>query len=477
MAIFSKLEDIFGLCCWIALLTILQACARYHELPLDRSAVDRALEPPSMETIRVEAEEIEPPILRPVEIDLQNGLSPDEAAVVAVLANPKVRAARDKRGVAQAQLLQAGILPNPQFSYSLEVPTGGSTQGTVNAFGLGLSWDIQSLITHGARVEEARAQAASVDLEVAWQEWQIAQAAKDNIYQLVTLERRVALAAETEQRLTKDLDLVRKAVANGTRTAKDLSATQVAGRQASAVLLDLKKQAGQLRLQLKGLLGLPPGAQARLQGGIELPSRFELPSAQELIGGVEQRRLDLVALRRGYESREAAVRAAVLDQFPKVGIGPTIGRDIENVDTVGFGLTIELPIFNRNQGRIAVERATRQKMFDEYVNRVFEARSDIERIHARILFLNQQIAAAQAAEPDLHKLVEDYRIALAAGRTDALTYYAAWNDLASSRMKTLALKGQLAGAIVALELAAGMYRIPEEKESTAAPAAHSEAAP
>src|ERR1700757_4477048 len=179
--------------------SILQGCATYHRMPLDRSTVTQNLMPPSMEAIRIEAKVIKHPILKPIDFDYSDGLSPEEAAILAVLASPKLRAVRDKRGIAAAQLIQAGILPNPQFSYGLDIPTGGSTQGTVNAFSLGLSWDITSLITRSARIDAAKAQATSVDLDVAWQEWQVAQAAKIHVFHLVLIETQLILAKEAEK--------------------------------------------------------------------------------------------------------------------------------------------------------------------------------------------------------------------------------------------------------------------------------------
>jgi outer membrane protein TolC len=135
------------------------------------------------------------------------------------------------------------------------------------------------------------------------------------------------------------------------------------------------------------------------------------------------------------------------------------------MQTTGFGLSIELPIFSRNQGKIAHEEATRQKLFDEYVNRVFEANSDIELLLSGIRFTNEQIAAAQAAETDLGRLVDTHSAALADGRTDALIYYRVWNDLINAQMKVFALKGRLAQALVALELATGFYEIPKLGQS------------
>jgi len=50
---------------------------------------------------------------------------------------------------------------------------------------------------------------------------------------------------------------------------------------------------------------------------------------------------------------------------------------------------------------------------------------------------------------------------MADGRTDAMIYYAAWGNFISAQMKVLTLKGQLTQAVVALELATGLYEIPK----------------
>jgi outer membrane protein TolC len=326
-------------------------------------------------------------------------------------------------------------------------------------------------------VQAAQAQRAAVEMDIAWQEWQVAQKARSAVFQLVSLEDRIALQEETRRRLEESAELIRKAVAGGTRTAKDLSAAQAEARKAYADLLDLRKRAAEQYLQLNRWLGLPSEPPVRLSRTTELPSSFPPPDAQELLAELEQRRLDLVALRRGYDSQEAAVRAAILNQFPRLSLGPTVGRDIENVNTAGFGLAVDLPIFQHNQGQIAAEQATRQKLFDEYANRIFETQSDVHVLLSRIGFLNEEIRAAREAEPDLQKLVEDYRTALAAGRVDILTYYAAWNDATSNRMRWIVLREQLAQAIIDLESTTGLYRIPPAPGAPISPPAPQENSP
>jgi cobalt-zinc-cadmium efflux system outer membrane protein len=445
----------------LTLLLPLAGCAPYQPLPLDSVAVEQALTPPEIGVLEVQAETLQHPILGPVQLNLQNGLSPDEAAVLAVLLHPSLRAERDKRALADAQLLQARLLPNPELTSSFETPVAGETTGTVNGFGVELSWDIQTLLSRSARVQGAQANRASVRLDVAWQEWQVAQAAKRAVYQLVTVNDQVALAREIERRRFEDVTLIRRAVQSGTKTSDELVAAEVAHSQAVESLIELQQQTAVQNLTLRRALGMPTDYPVRIEEGIVLPVRFHAPAAAELTAGLEQKRLDLVALRRGYDSQEAAVRAAILNQFPRVSIGPTYARDVEDVDTVGFGLGITLPVFDRSQGRIATEQATRQKLFDEYVNRVFEARSGVSVLLAKIESLNREIAAAEDTQSQSGRLERVYHQAMLQGRVDVLTYLNAWYSLANSRQKLLTLKGQLVQTVIDLESATGLYRIPE----------------
>lgn len=450
----------------VALSSIL-GCATYQPMPITQDAVHNRLQPPDMAQVRALAREIKHPILHPVQLQPGEGLSPDVAALLAVLLNPSLRAVRDQRALSDAQILEAGLLPDPELTYSLDVPTGGDTAGRVNAFGLGLDWNVTSPITRASKVREAKARGEAVDLDIAWREWQVAQGAKAAVYQLSSLRSQIALLEQVHKQAAGNLAYVRNAVSNGFMTASDLNSIRTVNSSVDERLLSLEKQADLQRLNLLRLMGLPTDSQIHLRKNLSLPSRIILPNTS-LIDGLEQRRLDLLALRRGYDSQEAAVRAAVLEQFPKITIGPTFSRDTDNIRTTGFGLNIGLPIFNRGQGKIAVERATRKKLYDEYITRVFETRSDIKQVESGIRFLNEQIVAAQATAADLRRLVENYDAALTDGRANALVYYRTWADLIDAQIKVVDLKGQLAQAVVALELVTGLFEIPGADQSSGA---------
>ncbi|MCB2153850.1 TolC family protein [bacterium] len=411
------------------------------------------------------AKTLQHPILHPIELNPEQGLTPDGAALLAVLLNPELRAIRDRRALADAQLLQAGILPNPNLSVSVEEPVAGVTAGSVTAFGLGLDWDATSLITRSAKINRATAHRDAVEFDIAWQEWQVAEHAKSLAYQLVTLQSVVDQQRIIVGDLQRNLSFVQKGIERGVLTQSDLSFRQDTMQKAEAELADLEGQADEARLKLNSTLGLLADSPIALKKSTEMPKAIDLANSDQLFEGLEDRRLDLVALRRGYDSQEEAVRTAVLNQFPKISIGPTFSRDTGNVVTAGIGLSISLPFFDRNQGQIAIERATRQQLFDAYQSRVFEARSDTELLLSHIKSLKRQLDVAHSTEELLHRRIARLERALKEERTSALALDDAQTELARHRKAMTILEGQIAHEIVALELTTGFYEIPRGEQT------------
>ncbi len=433
--------------------TLMTGCTIYRAMPIDNSAVNLALKGPSMEKVRVQSKMIRHPILKPIDFDDRDGISPDEAATLAVLANPALRAIRDRKKVSMAQLIQAGILPNPQ----LNMLTVGNTLGTINAFGPGLSWDFTSLISRNARMDATLYHVDTVDIDVAWQEWQVAQAAKLHVYRLLWIGQQVKLAREAVKGLRENLEIVKKAVKFGVLTAVDIAAAETTLQQIRIVQLKLIQEQKREQIALNQALGLPADRTVLVQQNIALPSWSALPSASQITEGLEERRLDLLALKKGYESQEARVRTAILSQFPKIQIGFTQGGDTSSPVTTGFAVTLDLPFFDRNQGQIALEQATRNQLFDEYMARIFEARSEINRILRDMDSVKQQITATEKFIAELKGLVQVYYTALQVGNADILLYYNTKNELISKQIEYVKLKQELTDLGISLEIAAGEY--------------------
>jgi len=438
--------------CWLV------GCAQYQAKPLTEQAIQQQLKTPSKQQLILQASQIKHPLLIPIAFNMQDGLSPDEAAILAVLRNPELCAIRDQHLIAGAQLLQAGLLPDPQVSYSIAVPSGNSDLSSVSAFGIGLSWQATALIWQQNKITAAQKQQQNVDLQIAWQEWQVAQAAKLAVYQLIIYTQQLALLSEMAERLENNRSRLQQAADEGLVTELERVAAVSAKNLVDIRLLALEQQITQQRQRLNRAMGLNPYEVIKLQD-TALLSQLSTPSYEVLIKHVDNRRLDLMALKLGYESQEELVHIAVMQQFPQISIGFDHARDNSNLYTVGLGVSMTIPILDRNQGQVALERATRQQLFDQYTNRLFQSRADIAELLVTIDLLNQQIASVRHAIPDLANLVHAYEAAIGVGQVDVFNYYVAWNNLTDKKIDFLSLELQLLQAKIALEVASGLYQV------------------
>ena len=418
---------------------------------------ERPIEPRPNDLLRIPANQIHGSVTEPLIVDLAKGIGPDEAATIALFSNPALRSIRDRRGLASAQLIQAGILPNPVVSYERDYVTGGNTLGTRTGYTFNAGWEFSALIPFLPKQTAARKNFRSVDLDVAWQEWQIAVNARTAVYRVLALDGQLARAREATDGLQQSTDAMRKAVDAHEKTVLELAAVESASQDSRATMLALEQEFDKQGLGLNKILGAEPGAKVVLRAGLNLPTRLAPPAQEELSDDIKSRRLDLLGLRQGLESQDATVRAAILAQFPKMSVAIVPATDTGNVHTTGFNVTVDVPIFDRNQGVIATERATRQKLVDEYNQRAFEARSDIATAIADIRSLDRQIAAAEEALPVLEKLVSSAQTAIEQRNADVLSYYTARSNLLQKRIQLIKLQEQLLEAHTALEIASGRY--------------------
>jgi hypothetical protein len=154
------------------------------------SLAERPIEQAPSDVLRIPASRFNDPTLKSQVVDLRSGIGPDEAATIAVYANPALRAIRNGRGLAAAQLIQAGILPNPVVSYARDFVTGGNTAGAVTAYNFSAGWEFSTLVPFLLKQTAAPKKFRSVDLDVAWQEWQIALNARTAVYRVLALRKK-----------------------------------------------------------------------------------------------------------------------------------------------------------------------------------------------------------------------------------------------------------------------------------------------
>jgi outer membrane protein TolC len=417
-----------------------------------------------LDRVKVASASLDHPLVKPIIIDGSGGFSPDEIAVMAVILSPQLRALRDQRGVAHAQVIQAGILPNPQLNRTVDNPHGNSDPTLVAAHNSTLSWDLSTLLARHDEVAAARANAEAVDLQIAWAEWQVAQDARLRSFRLLTRQMQLPLARDIEAGLAANITAIRQALARSYKTTGDLTAATDLLTQARNNRLALEQAITVDRLALNIALALPIDQTIEIKPAATFPALAANPGAiDELLTDIEKRRLDLVALAMGYKSQEATLRAAVKSQFPKIGLSFSKINDTTPVNTLGWGVNVELPIFDRRQGVVAAAKATRQQLFDEYYARVAEARAEVRQILEGLAATRAQLEEATRSLPDLEQLAASYEKAYQSHNADVLAYRDARAALATRRMEQSKLQQDVLELSVALEIATGrplLNRVP-----------------
>ena len=380
-------------------------------------------------------------------------LDMNAVATVAVLNNPDLKASRAAAQVGEAQAFSAGLLPNPQLSGTLDRPSD-STIGLVDAYGLGLTLDLQALLLHPSKTAAANAARDQKRLDLLWQEWQtVAQARTLYVQSVLAAERRQFLATASAS-----------VILHTTRAERALQAGDLAPEQASgdvAVLFDVRtrfgaaERSGLLADQsLRSLLGLGPEVTMSLQplDSPEIPERAAVATA---LGQLAQTRPDLRALRAGYESQEERFRGSVLSQFPNISVGFTKARDTSDIHTTGFGVTLNLPLFDRGQGAIAIERATRAQLRAEYQARLDQATGDAWRLWNEMQEVVAEIHDLDAYLPQLQTTAADAERSYASGDLSVPTYLTMLNALLNGKSNLLDLQQSLWTDEIALSTVLG----------------------
>lgn len=430
-------------------LLFLSACAAYHPVALAPTP-DLAAVP----SLTVPASRFRLPGLEPRPFP-RNGL--DETAVItlAVYDNPALKAARLEEGVARAQLLEAGLLPDPQFSADFARSAfdyGGD---------IGLSQDIRALITRGAAKAAARAHVRQIHLDILWQEWQVAEKARELFIQTRADGRLHRLLSATHSLLDRQYELDERALARRELTLAVVDADLARLTDSETSLRQLALDSARTRQQLNQLLGLRPEVRLRLIGPTSFPEITRAEFRGDL-AGLARRRPDLLALEAGYAAQEQSVRRAILAQFPSLRVGLVFSRDpAEGVNDFGPSVRLSLPIFNRNHGRIAIERATRAVLRQTYQARLDQATGNASEVWKTTAILRGELRELDVRLSALRRTAKAAEKSLRQGNLRAAVYVGIESTLLAWQAEAIRLRASLANSESALRTLLGLpFRAP-----------------
>lgn len=423
---------------------MMAGCAGYHPRPLP-SAPDLAQAP----ALTLPVAQLDVPGLTPHAIS-SGGLDEITLMTLAVLNNPDLKAARLQAGIASAQVLQAGLLPDPQFGASFAksaLDYGGA---------LGLSQDIQAILTRGAAKSAAKASAKQVNLNILWQEIQVAERARELFIQARADSELRQILSSNQKLLQDNYDRDHAAMKRGDATAGTVAADLTLVADADTAVRQLQTDANLVHHELNALLGIQPAVQLHLIGTAEMSpiSKAELDQA---VAALPHRRADLLALQAGYKSQEETLRRAILAQFPALSAGVNLERDpVEGANAFGPQVSLTLPLFNRNRGQIAIERATREVLRQQYQAQLDSAVSQADQVWKAGQIMAAQLRDLDAQLPLLRQTANAAEQSLRQDNLNAALYLNTRSALLTKETEAIHLRESLENARSALSTLLGL---------------------
>ncbi|WP_240669157.1 TolC family protein [Dyella sp. M7H15-1] len=440
----------------------LAGCATYAPLPVGERQGAKDVSQLSVDTSTMPL-----PALRAHQFDLSHGTDVTDVAILAVANSPDLKVMRDQLGVARAQAFQAGLLPDPQISINQEYLTH-PIPGYRTASAYGISEDVTSLLLRSTRKAAANAQADQVNLDLLWTEWQTIAQARQLFNRIVSLREQQRQFSTEQAKLAPVDGYVRKALQEGNLTFDAASAGLNAYADATKRLSDCTVQWHQAEHDLRVLLGLAPDAPLDLIGkpfqASPTPDQVEIALAS-----LPQRRPDLLALQAGYKSQEITLRGAIRAQFPALTVGVDRQSDNSGVTSHGINIGVTLPLFDRNRGNIAIEKATRQQLKDDYENRVLTTRNDIHQLMLDQATLTKQFEQSQTQSKRLDEARRAAESAWQKGLLDWPTYLSIRANALSADVDYIAARDQQSQQAIALEALLGSTDLQPSPASTFKP--------
>ena len=281
-------------------------------------------------------------------------LTMDQALETAFANNPDLAAAQWETGIAQGERQQAGLIPNPEVSWEAEDTRRNSRTTTVM-----INQPIELGGKRGARIEVAsRAQdAAGIELD-----------RKRNVlradviqafYSSSTAQQRLLLSRQSLELAERGLRVAQGRIKSGKSSPVEGTRAEV---QLSEVRLELRRaerDEASAYQRLAQVMGAPlPAFVSVGDPGRSMPTVPDSSLLLNRIGETAELRLAKLQI----DQREASLGLEKAQRIPDltVSIGSQYDeRERERVNVVG--LSMPIPLFNRNQGNVlAAARRTDQ---------------------------------------------------------------------------------------------------------------------
>jgi cobalt-zinc-cadmium efflux system outer membrane protein len=339
-------------------------------------------------------------------LDSVAGLTLEEAIAQAIEREPSLRAARSEVDVARGMRLEAGLRPNPTLSVVQQTePTGTDRQTRID-----VQWPLD-LFRKPGRVNVADREIEATQYSAANRERVLAAEVRMKYGEVLTAVRELSVSDDLVAATARQHGLVSARVGAGATPPLDRDMLRVELQRLEADRLLQAGHAEHALIELKRLLGLAADAPLKLRDNLEqltlretaLPLAADsLPTSGRPDVNEAESRVDLAEALIDQARREGRFDVSLFGMymrtdagFPQRAFGPQ--NDLERVRGVfhywAGGITVMVPLRDRNQGEIAAAHAQRAGAAAELDATRLTARAEIAAARTRDEHARQAVAA------------------------------------------------------------------------------------
>jgi len=290
-------------------------------------------------------------------------LSMEGAVQAALMSNRPLAAAKFEINKAKARLLQAGLLPNPEFEFAGMSDLIAQNEGE-GGFSVGLSqtFPITSRLTIAR--ELSRFEVAKALREIRDQERLLIAEVQSRYVQVQAARLIERAAMEARQSSVGLVDLTEKRLAAGQGSLAEGALLRVEERKWWTESTNAKTITETKLLELKTLLGIPADSPLNLTESLEsiaVDLRQSLPGS----GDIQRPDVDLALLEIDQAGAELRLARAEAWEGVTLGLEYTYDRAIDEPEGMGtskfFGIRVSVPLPLWNTGRGAIKEGLASK--------------------------------------------------------------------------------------------------------------------
>lgn len=277
-------------------------------------------------------------------------------SLAALYFNPTLDSARARVEEADAAIVTAGGRPNPTFDISPGVPSP-------YLFSLDLLFPIETAGKRGHRIQSANSLMQAAQFDLADSAWRVRSGVRTALLDYFLAERSADLLRAEKSLRTTQVRLLQERLTSGEIPRVDLDTGQIAAAQTQLAATAAQNRIAEARAAIAAAIGLPTSAMSTVTfdwDDLDSPPEATAISAQEIERDAVLNRMDVRRALAQYTAAEANLQLEIAKQYPDVEIGPGYSYE-EQQNYFTTGVSVTLPIFNRNQGPIAEAEAKRKE--------------------------------------------------------------------------------------------------------------------